>query len=297
MRKLLLVLLLLSYPAFPQVTFKGVELGGKPQVATPTDSPGQGTYSVTQSVTFSDATSGATICYTNDGSTPTAPVAGTCSGGTTQTYSGAISTASTTTYKVIGTKVGFINSGVLTTTYTITAGFNQIFNFRATAGFVPDGANQNAVTLGSNSYPATINGQTVGWTTLIDGTADRNASNIPQLAGIAYRTNNNGPGIFRWDLAAATYTFCIAAGDAGFANSQKVVLKDGGVAFMTAGSPTATTAQQFIDTAGNIWTNATWSANQVCQSHALTGTLTMEIGANNGDSTTATTIASLQAHQ
>ena len=53
-------------------------LGGEPTDATPTFSPGAGTYSSTQSVTISTVTSGATLCYTTDGTTPTATVPGTC---------------------------------------------------------------------------------------------------------------------------------------------------------------------------------------------------------------------------
>ena len=45
--------------------------GGTQQVATPTFSPAAGTYTSTQMVTISDTTTGTTIYYTTDGSTPT----------------------------------------------------------------------------------------------------------------------------------------------------------------------------------------------------------------------------------
>lgn len=85
-------------------------------VATPTDSPGAGSYGSTQTVTLSDSTSGATICYTTNGTTPAATTPGTCSTGTT--YSTGISVSATTTVKAIGTKSGMTNSSVLSSTYT-----------------------------------------------------------------------------------------------------------------------------------------------------------------------------------
>ncbi len=83
-----------------------------PTVASPTFSPAGGTYTAAQSVTIQDATAGAILYYTTDGSTPTTS--------STQ-YTGPVSVAATTTLKAIGIKGGFGNSAVTSATYTISA--------------------------------------------------------------------------------------------------------------------------------------------------------------------------------
>src|SRR6266566_3096794 len=83
--------------------------GGSPVVATPTFSPGGGTYTGSVTVSISDATSGATIYYTTDGSTPTTSSA---------VYSGALTFTQTTTLKAIAAASGMTNSGVASATYT-----------------------------------------------------------------------------------------------------------------------------------------------------------------------------------
>lgn len=63
------------------------------------------------------------ICYTVDGTTPTAPTAGTCSGGTTQTYSGPI-TLTTGAHEVINaiiTSSTLTNGPMVANVYTILA--------------------------------------------------------------------------------------------------------------------------------------------------------------------------------
>jgi hypothetical protein len=87
--------------------------------ATPTFSPVAGTYSSTQSVTISSATAGATICYTTDGSTPTADGAGTCTHGAT--YSTAVSVPSSLTIQAIASKAAFTDSAVGSAAYIITS--------------------------------------------------------------------------------------------------------------------------------------------------------------------------------
>jgi hypothetical protein len=91
----------------------GVPVGGGGQVATPTFSPVTGTYTSTQSVTISCATSSTTIYYTTDGSTPTT---------SSSVYSGAITVSATTTINAIATATGFLPSKVASSTYTISSG-------------------------------------------------------------------------------------------------------------------------------------------------------------------------------
>ncbi|PYU23135.1 MAG: hypothetical protein DMG30_12615, partial [Acidobacteria bacterium] len=80
------------------------------QVATPTFSPGGGTYTGSVTVTIREATSGATIHYTTDGSTPTTP--------STQ-YTGPIAVSTTTTLNAIASAPNYTQSAVASATYTI----------------------------------------------------------------------------------------------------------------------------------------------------------------------------------
>jgi len=147
-------------------------------VATPTDSPGAGTYGSTQSVTLSDSTSGATICYTIDGSTPGAATAGTCDSSPTTTYSTAISVSSTTTIKAIGTKSGMTNSGVLTSLYTISGGSPSILSETCSSVTATGGVNYIAP-----SFTATAGAAL--WVTVTNGNADAGGTAWSSANGVA----------------------------------------------------------------------------------------------------------------
>lgn len=80
------------------------------KVETPVISPVSGAYSATQSISMSCATSGASIYYTEDGSTPD-------SGDTL--YSAPFTLGSAKTIKAIGIKAGLTDSDIATNIYTI----------------------------------------------------------------------------------------------------------------------------------------------------------------------------------
>ena len=89
------------------------------QVATPSDTPGAGSYASAQTITISDATTSVAVnfCYTVDGSTPTGNAV-TCTHGTH--YTAPFTSPSTTfTLKVVGYGTGYAASTEKDDTYTI----------------------------------------------------------------------------------------------------------------------------------------------------------------------------------
>jgi hypothetical protein len=105
-----------NYAAATQVT-QSIVVNVIGAVATPTFSPVAGTYTAAQTVSISDTTSGATIYYTTNGTTPTT---------SSPVYSGAITVSSTETLQAIATATGYSTSAVATATFAISIPTNPV---------------------------------------------------------------------------------------------------------------------------------------------------------------------------
>src|SRR5881409_3804405 len=80
------------------------------RVVAPTFNPPGGSFAGSVTVTLSTTTSGASIYYTTDGSTPTTA---------SSAYTGPVPLTTTTTLKAMAAASGMANSGVASATYTI----------------------------------------------------------------------------------------------------------------------------------------------------------------------------------
>jgi hypothetical protein len=172
------------------------------------------------------------------------------------------------------------------------------FNFRATVGYVTDGANQKFVPIAPNDYPqsATIDGDTfnIGWditTSQLDW-RDRTTGNDVRLAGMAY-TPNAMPGYryFNVDLPqAGTYELEVACGDATSVQENSLGILDG-TTVLSSFSAVATNANEFLDAGGTVRTAAAWpGSNTPVQFTFATTTLKIRIGTGNGSGANNSTL-------
>jgi hypothetical protein len=140
------------------VTVYGLLANAPPLTASPTFSPAPGAYTTAQSVTIADATPGAVIYYTTDGTTPTTSSA---------KYSAPISIASTATIQAVAVATGYTTGGESSATYVIT-GIPGSVNLSAVDDV--DGIAQNGTPPvnggwdgNGNAYSATLLGSSITW--------------------------------------------------------------------------------------------------------------------------------------
>ena len=184
--------------------------------ASPVIAPAAGNYATAQSVTITDTTTGATIYYTTNGTTPTTA---------STKYTGAITVSADETIEAIATAAGYGQSAVTTAVYTIEA---------AAPAISPKGGNyatQQSVTITDATTGATIYYTTNGTTPTTASTKYTGAITVASnetLEAIATAPNHSQSAV-----STATYTidqaatphFSPAAGT--YASAQTVTITDG----------------------------------------------------------------------
>ncbi len=249
-----------------------------PPAAAPTFSPAAGTFTSAQSVTLADTTSGATIYYTLDGSTPTT---------SSTKYTAAIAIGSTTTINAIATATGFSASSVASATYTINLPAAATPTFTPAAGTftTPESVTLADGTAGSTIY-YTIDGSTpTTASTKYSGAITVNTTTTIKAVATAtnYTTSAVASGTFTINLpAAATPTFSPAAGT--FTATQTVSILDstvGATIYYTLDGSTPTTASARYTAPLSVATTTTIkaiaTATNYTTSPVASGTFTINI--------------------
>ncbi len=130
-----------------------------PMAASPTLSPPPGSYSTAQTVALADATPGAIIYYTTNGTPPTTASA---------RYSAPLPVSATTTIEAMAAASGYSNSAVVSGTYTITGAAPVSVNLSAVAnvhGLVNTGSpvSGGGMDGSGHAYSETLTGNSVSW--------------------------------------------------------------------------------------------------------------------------------------
>jgi hypothetical protein len=207
-------------------------------VGTPVFSVPAGTYSGTQTVAISDTTSGASIYYTTNGSTPSS---------SSNLYSGPISVGTSETLRAIGLKTGVASSAVASASYVIGSGAVATPSFSLAAGTYT-GTQTVAIsdtTAGAIVY-YTTNGTTPTTSSAVySGPITVSASET--ISAIATATNYSNSAVanaaYTIKTAAAVPTFSVAAGS--YSTLQTVSLLDatpGVTIYYTTNGTTPTTS-------------------------------------------------------
>jgi hypothetical protein len=229
--------------------------------ATPTFSPAGGTYTAAQTVTLSDSTTGASIYYTLDGSTPT---------NTSTLYSKPFTVSTTTTVNAIAAEPpNYLNSSVATATYTIN------LPVAATPTFSPAPATYTSpqtVTLSDSTSGAALYYTTDGSTpttasTLYSAPIAVSATTTINAIAVASGYSNSAVATGTYTInipTVATPTFSPAAGS--FSSAQSVTLSDsttGASIYYTTNGSTPTAASTLYSASTPIAVSSTTTINAI----------------------------------
>ena len=257
-----------------------------PAAATPTFSPVPGTFTSAQTVTLSDTTTGASIYYTTNGTTPT-------TASTLYSASAQIAVSSTTTIEAIAVASGYTNSAVATATYTINLPPAATPTFSPAPGTF---TSTQSVTLFDATTGASIYYTTNGTTPTTASTLYSSSTPISVSSPTTINAIAVAPGCSSSAVATATYTvnlppaatptFSPAPGS--YTTAQSVTLSDsttGASIYYTTNGTTPTTASTLYSSSTPIAVSATTTIEAIAvapgnsSSTVATGTYTLPVTA------------------
>ncbi len=237
-------------------------------VATPTITPASETFTGSINVTLMDATSGAAIYYTTDGTAPAPGV------GTTKLYSATFAVAATETVKAIGTLTGDTSSAVASAAYTLQAAATPTFTPAAgtiTAGqtiTISDLTASPAIYYTTDgSTPAVGVGTTKQYTAPVALTASATVKAIATASG--YAASAVASAAYTVQQPAATPAITPAAGT--YTTSVSVTITD-----------TSSGALIYYTTDGTTPAPGAGTTKQYSASFALTASATVKAIASGG---------------
>jgi hypothetical protein len=236
-----------------------------PLLPAPTFSVATGTYSTSQTVTISDATAGATIYYTTNGTTPTT---------SSTKYTGAITVSATETIEAIAVAAGYSNSAVATATYSIgTATTLPAPTFSPAAGTY---TSSQTVTISDATAGTTIYYTTNGTTPTTSSTKYTGAITVSAtetIEAIAVETGHSNSAVatanytINTTAALPAPTFSPAPGT--YTSPQSVTIGDAtasaAIYYTTDGTTPTTSSTRYT---GGIWQSSTQTLKAIA---VLTG--------------------------
>ena len=236
------------------LSFTGTGVGGT-NVATPTFSPGAGSYGPAQTVTISSSTSGATIYYTTNGTTPTT---------SSTLYSSPITVSTSEIVEALAVKTGDTNSAIGSAAYAINGTV-------ATPTFSPGAGSYGpaqTVTISSSTSGATIYYTTNGTTPTTSSTqytAPITVSSSETVEALAEKTGYTnsaiGSAAYVINGPVATPTFSPAAGSYGPAQTVTISsATSGATIYYTTNGTTPTTSSTLYSSAITVSASETVEA-------------------------------------